>query len=308
MSERSTWASVPWNPVLNGGQIIGYQKHLVPYVPGGTHLQTLDVWIPPPPEVPPAADLPALPGTWVVWLHGGAWRDPKISAFAFEAAARHLLEGDISHIAGLASFNYRLSPYPGKPSDDAAHLAQHPDHVADVFAGLAFLQSLGAGKYILAGHSCGATLAFQTAMGPERWGLDGPKIAVPAAVAGFNGLYDLQGFITAPDAGFEGLRDVYEEFTRGAFGDDAELWKSVSPATADPSWVAGWTVGGGKRVTLVQSGEDTLVPRTQLEAMWQCLQGRVELSEKEANGGHDEMWVDGRRMAEILAEMAAELN
>jgi len=307
MSKHSTWASVPWTPVLNGRHIIGYQKHLVPYLLGGNSLQTLDVWIPLP-EAPPAAHLPALPGTWVVWLHGGAWRDPNISASAFEPAARHLLERKASHIAGLASFNYRLSPYPGTPSDDAAHSARHPDHVADVLSGLAYLQGLGADKYILAGHSCGATLAFQAAMGPERWGLGGPKIIAPVAVAGFNGLYDLEGFITTPDAGFENLRDVYEEFTRGAFGDDAEAWKSVSPATANPSWVTEWTANGGKTVTLVQSGEDTLVPRTQLEAMWRCLQGRVELNEKEANGGHDEMWVDGRRMAGILAEMAAELN
>lgn len=418
--DRSAWASVPWTPVTNptagagagtGSGTIGWHKAGVPYLPPGTavSLQTLDVWIPAsggdnstttPPE---PSSLPRLPGTWIVYIHGGAWRDPSIAASSFTPAATNLLLRATTHpddprkIAGLVSLNYRLSPHPSRPApDDPARQAKHPDHIADVLAALAFLHRLDIlsrsssttttttqnpsrpGGWILTGHSCGATLAFQAVMAPARWGLSGSRPsdahhphplasshqrcpqpqpqppAKPAAIVGFNGLYDLAGFLAAPPPGYEGLREPYREFVRGAFGEREEVWRAVCPvtahsvasaspsaagggagistgdgvvvgggedasgATAPGGWVAEWTGDGDgertkedkKMVVLVQSREDTLVPYQQLEAMRACLEGnqQVDVRVREAGGQHDEIWRDGRRMAEVLWEVVGALE
>ncbi|KAK1749998.1 Alpha/Beta hydrolase protein [Echria macrotheca] len=322
----SIWASRPWTPVRSedSSAIIGWTKARVSYLDSSPlEQQTLDVYIPLPPEhsttPPPAGTLPLLPGKWIIFIHGGAWRDPKILSSAFIPAARRLLATNPGEISGMASLNYRLSPHPDHPSsspDDAAgRNAHHPDHIADVLSGLSFLQQLAPDmEYVLAGHSCGATLAFQVVMRkPERWGLPGMQIRLPRAVVGFNGLYDLAGFIARPDEGFEDLREAYVEFTRGAFGDDESVWRDVCPTTAaDPGgWVGEWAAGGGQKVCLVQSPEDTLVPRGQLEGLWAVLEdagkGEVVVEEREASGGHDAIWM-GEGMAPVLVEVLRSLD
>ncbi|KAM7208516.1 Alpha/Beta hydrolase fold [Naviculisporaceae sp. PSN 640] len=342
MSENdwSTWASVPWVGVTgadsNGGsQVIGWHKKRVPYVPDDHHhlsLQNLDVWIPAgdsdnqtqtPPE---SSEFPKRSGSWLIFIHGGAWRDPIVDSSCFSAAASHILrklasESDGSApIAGLASLNYRLSPYPDHPTDpsppsdpgvppDPARLAKHPDHIADVLTGIAFLQRLGAanGRYVLAGHSCGATLAFQAVMDPARWGLKEKTIGKPSVLLGVNGLYDLAGFIANPPAKFKDLRDAYEEFTRGAFGDDKAAWKAACPATAS-AWPHEWK--DGTRVILVQSRGDSLVPYDQLEGMRAYLEAESSLhvEELEAGGEHDQIWEEGDRLAQLCSEAVSRLR
>ena len=257
--------------------------------------------------------LPSPPGCWIVFIHGGAWRDPAVTASCFDRAAVALLsrarDSRSSPIAGLASLNYRLSPHPNHPSDNPDNKARHPDHIADVLTGLAFLQWLGGakGEYLLAGHSCGATLAFQAVMHPARWGLS-TVVNKPTAVVGLNGLYDLAGFIARPPSAFEGLRDAYEDFTRGAFGDEEEVWRAVCPTTAE-GWTREWTASR-RRAVLVQSSEDTLVPREQLEGLKASLEEEgVEVREMGAGGEHDEMWDKGEgRMAQILWDVVSELE
>ncbi|KAK3293514.1 Alpha/Beta hydrolase protein [Chaetomium fimeti] len=364
-ADWSAWASVPWSPVgvgdspnnNNTNTPIGWLKSGIPYLPqeDAVALQTLDVWIPantsssssttttttttpnqssPPPNPPNK--------TWIVYIHGGAWRDPAITSTSFTAAATNLLlraagttNADStlslseSGLAGLVSLNYRLSPHPSHPpstpADKLSRSARHPEHVADVRAALAFLGRLGilggggsgGGNWVLAGHSCGATLAFQAVMHPRRWGLasrgevasPGEGLPKPAVLVGFNGLYDLAGFIAAPPEGFGHLREGYREFVEGAFGADEGVWKNVCPATVEGNWVGEWIGDGhadgegpGKTVVLVQSREDTLVPWDQLEAMRARLadEGRVGVKVMEATGKHDDVWREGGRMAEVL--------
>ncbi|KAL2160821.1 hypothetical protein VTH06DRAFT_1018, partial [Thermothelomyces fergusii] len=125
-ADRSAWASVPWTAVsapptgadrstgngnpngkVNGGDvpIIGWLKSGVPYLPPGkaTSLQTLDVWVPnlqPTATDATAPDPSSLPldsrgssssSVWIVYIHGGAWRDPRISSASFSPAATDLL-------------------------------------------------------------------------------------------------------------------------------------------------------------------------------------------------------------------------
>jgi hypothetical protein len=58
----------------------------------------------------------------------------------------------------------------------------------------------------------------------------------------------------------------------------------------------------GRRVVLVQSKGDTLVPRSQLEGMRRALEREgIEVREMEAEAEHDELWGKGEgRMADIL--------
>lgn len=339
-NDWSTWASVPWIGITDAdpnssGNVIGWYKKRVPYVPGSHRqlsLQNLDVWIPAsgsdndaqtPPE---ATDLPKRPGHWLIFIHGGAWRDPAVDSSCFSAAALNIVrkiasepDGSVQ-IAGLASINYRLSPYPNHrtdpspPSDpgatpDPTRLAKHPDHIADVLTGIAFLQRLGGahGQYVLSGHSCGATLAFQAVMNPTRWGLEELTISKPSILLGVNGLYDLAGFIANPPAKYKGLRDAYEEFTRGAFGDDEAAWRAACPATAS-TWPHEWKEG--IRAILVQSQEDSLVPYDQLEEMKAYLKAKstLQVEELEAGGEHDQIWGKGDRLAELCFEAVSRLQ
>ncbi|KAH6848265.1 hypothetical protein B0I37DRAFT_406033 [Chaetomium sp. MPI-CAGE-AT-0009] len=383
-ADWSAWASVPWSPVRRpetetgtepgatpgvvGGlpntntdantdtnTPIGWLKSGIPYLPPGdaVALQTLDVWIPattttttttaPDPSSPP----PNHPNkTWIVYIHGGAWRDPAITSASFTATATNLLLRSTtttitnphpttseSGLAGLISLNYRLSPHPAyaASSSHSNNKARHPDHIADVCAALAFLGRLGIlgggtdgnrKRWVLAGHSCGATLAFQAVMHPGRWGLslgsggagagDWQK---PAALVGFNGLYDLAGFIAEPPEGYGHLREGYREFVEGAFGADEGVWRGVCPATAEGNWVGEW-IGDGhadgepeQTVVLVQSREDTLVPWEQLEVMRVRLvdEGMVGVKVMGATGKHDDVWREGKRMAEVLWNTLEEL-
>ncbi|KAK4135683.1 alpha/beta-hydrolase [Trichocladium antarcticum] len=342
-ADWSAWATVPWTPLTgpatgtdgaaNSNPIIGYHKASVPCAPRSNPplaLQTLDVWLPASasPTTPDASTLPqpssaaAGPGTWIIYIHGGAWRDPAITASSFTPAATALLQSQLTNtnktsttspdprLAGLASLNYRLSPHPAHPAPaDPARQARHPDHIADIRAALAFLHRLLPASahehsYILAGHSCGATLAFQAVMAPSRWGLSptDPRSEPPAvaAVVGFNGLYDLAGFLAAPPAGYAHLAGPYAEFTRGAFGGDERVWRAEDKKKKRTRKVL---------AVLVQSREDTLVPYAQLEGLRGVLEreggGAVEVRVMEAGGDHDDIWKDGRRMAEVLAEVVA---
>ena len=95
-----------------------------------------------------------------------------VTSTSFKATESILREKGLP-IAGFASISYRLSAHPNHPQDpintDPKDFqdAKHPGHIDDVEAALAFLQNTYGfgGRYILVGHSCGATLAFQAVMG-----------------------------------------------------------------------------------------------------------------------------------------------
>ncbi|KAH6984735.1 Alpha/Beta hydrolase protein [Ilyonectria sp. MPI-CAGE-AT-0026] len=325
----SAWASIPWSsvpsPVDADGKssIIGWHKRRVPYTPNGTYLQTLDVWIP---NSDQQASCPSSAATsnrsqtgpWIVYIHGGAWRDPLVNSSSFEQTATNLLHASTAGelpFAGIVSLNYRLSPHPNHPTDpappkdpnaslDAARTVHHPDHIHDTLTALVFLQGLGvANDYILAGHSCGATMAFQVAMNPSRWGLSaGEAPKKPRVVVGLNGLYDLAAFMKKPDESHLKLVSVYDSFTRGAFGDDEKTWAAICPTVVE-DWKTEWPEG--ERIVLVQSRSDSLVPYSQLQLMRQHLEqlaGGIKVDELGASGDHNELWQRGDELADILKQ------
>ncbi|KAH7139582.1 Alpha/Beta hydrolase protein [Dactylonectria estremocensis] len=318
----STWASIPWSAAG-----AGWHKHRVPYVSSATHLHTLYLWVPranedassPP---PPAHKIPGTTGKWIVYLHGGAWRDPLVDSSSFDTAALKILAAKSTiPIAGVASVNYPLSSHPNHPTHpapprdpsepvDVARTAKHPDHIIAVLTALAYLQREHGiiHDYILAGHSCGATLAFQATMDAQRWNvLESDKKIVPAikkpsVLVGLNGLYDLAHFLQRPDESHTALVPAYDAFTKGAFDDDEKVWKLVCPTDVE-DWSKEWPEG--KTVFLVQSPDDELVPYSQTGLM----KGRpaktsnVEVNEIDASGRHNDLWKEGDRLAEILFEV-----
>ncbi|KAJ5893930.1 hypothetical protein N7495_005621 [Penicillium taxi] len=292
-------------------------------------------------------------GQFTSYIHGGAWRDPTVTSAAFDAAESILTSNSPSlPISGYASISYRLSAHPNHPQDETStppedfRSAKHPDHIRDVEAALAFLQNtygFGA-RYILVGHSCGATLAFQAVMGAvaghrEQSFIGGamdtgagakmvstssgplpPRLSAhPTAIVGVAGIYDLRRLVDTH-------RDIsaYREFVEGAFGVDQMLWDTVSPAQMMGSRgvEGGWK--SGRLVILAHSKEDGLVDEGQMDAMrtalkgWestkadfvsQDLPGRDRrVRELEISDKHDNHWVIGEGLARAIKYAFLELQ
>ena len=266
-----------------------------------------------------------------------------VTSASFDATQSILRDTDLP-IAGFASISYRLSAHPNHPQDrqktapNVFQDAKHPDHIRDVEAALALLQNTYGfgGRYILVGHSCGATLAFQVVMGAvlghrEQAFIGGkedsdisigvvsatpgplpPRLtAHPTAIVGVAGIYDLRRL---RDAHHE--ISAYQEFIEGAFGANELLWDGVSPAQMASSRGVedGWK--SGRLVVLAHSKDDDLVDDSQMEAMKKALmhweQTEVQIPAQELShrhkririlsirGAHDEAWEKGDELARAV--------
>ncbi|KAF9887499.1 hypothetical protein FE257_010077 [Aspergillus nanangensis] len=249
---------------------------------------------------------------WIVLIHGGAWRDPTQTATNYLLPVSKILPPTLP-IAGIASISYRLSAHPSHPQDPQTtdpydfRAAKHPDHILDVQDALAFLQNkYGFGdRYVLVGHSCGATLAFQSVMGGYRLAAG----LAPRAILGVAGIYDLRRLRDAHS-------DVsaYQEFIEGAFGADENLWDEVSPAVVEGKGGVGDEWRKGRLAVLAHSVDDGLVDLDQREAMKSALgqweeKGQVERSVEtlDLKGAHDEAWENGNELAEAITFTLAKL-
>ncbi|CAD0094366.1 unnamed protein product [Aureobasidium mustum] len=289
----------------------------VPY--GSTRLNLLDICIPNrQPEDPQQA-------VWLVYIHGGAWRDPLINRRSFNTALDMLIKDDQSHnIAGFVSLDYRLSPYPSHPTspsspDDDSRNVQHPEHLNDVLGALSFLGSnageeiglkkggairlpdtlsIAVGRYVLCGHSCGATLAMQaTAVLSAEHG----AIRPPVALSGIEGIYDVAALVATH------THPAYREFVTAAFGQNEETWVTASQLTNKLDKWHG-------NVLLVQSSSDELVDMQQTDSMMEKLvaQGftRTSTTSTGKEGKqvlktvidclHDEVWEKGTELVKAI--------
>jgi kynurenine formamidase len=309
------WSSTPW---VDSGDT--WHKRRVPYVQDATYLHTLDIWQPKSLQgfSPQTVDsLPRGKGPWVIYIHGGAWRDPLVDSSSFEATALKLLSDKSTSIAGVASINYPLSSHPNHPTHpapprdpsegvDVARQARHPDHIIALLTAISFIQNeLGvAHEYVLSGHSCGATMTFQTVMNPDRWlgtakKITVPKVQKPSVIAPLNGLYDLAAFINDPPESHKQLKSLYTDFTKNAFGDDEVVWKAICP-TSVADWKTEWPEG--KVVVIAQSKEDGLVPYAQTELMKDHLRktSTLEVVEMKASGDHNDLWKQADEIVNII--------
>ncbi|GAB1739349.1 hypothetical protein NU219Hw_g4311t1 [Hortaea werneckii] len=283
-------------------------------------LNTLDYYIPRRPST-------AAHQLWIIYIHGGAWRDPEIDSTSFLPTQSLLLQSrEMDQIAGFASINYRLSPYPShphSPSDptDPARNAHHPDHLNDILAALRHLQdTFSFGRhYLLVGHSCGATLAFQAAMMQQHQPQQqrhsssppSPPLPPPLALLAVEGLYDLPALLS-----YHASSPIYHHLITNAFGPDPEDWARASPTTlssasnpitSDPITSASASTSASPLtptlIVLAHSRQDELVEWQQVDLMHSRLksqgfnevegEGGRRLKLIELHGAHDDVWRDG---------------
>ncbi|RMZ69064.1 alpha beta-hydrolase [Pyrenophora seminiperda CCB06] len=310
-------------------------KHLpsVPYTSPATPLQTLDIWLP---EHQSQATN-STPALWILYMHGGAWRDPTKDSHQVDATLAHLFTSHaaaIPNIAGIASLNYRLSPYPThvtNPStpDDASRNARHPDHVRDVVSGIHHLQRVhGMRRWIGVGHSCGATLLMQlvSGIGLDKT-IDMPTIVGPEALILLEGIYNIPLMLQnhSPPVCPEPISTIYKTLVKGAFGDDDEhVYMKVSPVAGKYN-AQQWPEG--RLLVICHSYEDELVERAQRDVMcvaldregWSIVmevgdeedevraEGRRVLNVRDLRGTHDWVWEDGKQIATLIAEVVGRL-
>ena len=138
-------------------------------------LQSYEVYI-------PDGDTPMVdtkpPRYWVIYIHGGYYRDPRVDATSFHSVLELLQTSPLysrirTLVAAYASLNYRLSTHSDFPQDKDTpprelRNARHPDHINDVLCAIHDLQQKFHfhDRYVLVGHSVGATLAYQVALCP----------------------------------------------------------------------------------------------------------------------------------------------
>jgi kynurenine formamidase len=313
----------------------------IPYISHANRLQNLSIYLPRTPETAglagtpvtslPGADAPSRLPRYLVHVHGGAWRDPRLTSASIEPAVACAFSGDgPAPVAAIASLNYTVSPfgYPAPPfmanppvpydaikdnHTDPAREALHPQHVSDALHGLALLGSLGltGGSYVLSGHSAGACLALQSVLQPPgHYGLGYlPEPPCPAALLGLNGLYDLPALATADGLGASHahLRDDYERLLSGAFGTDQDAWPAVSPASFDPADIAARIREGNapRLVVLDQSTEDQLVPMNQKDRLTVALAQVPGLRVAQGHrltGKHAAPWEEGITICRSLLD------
>lgn len=231
--------------------------------------------------------------------------------------ALHKLSPSQNDIAAVASIHYGLSPYPNHPRlpsspDDPSRNNVHPEHISDILTALKWLQDKYAfgSNYVLAGHSCGATLAFQTltrsmgSIGASEDSDDGGKLPVnPLGVVGLSGIYDMKLLVQD-----HAHIDVYRQFTEGAFGKNEAVWKIASPV--DWGYSALWPRG---RVTVLgHSDADQLVNWKQTETMSDLLKRETTKKRKDivfkTTGEHDDAWIHGDGLAEGFLQALAVLH
>lgn len=146
-------------------------------------------------------------GRWLVIIHGGLWRDPRVT----RRNAHHMMEtlGSFPPFHGAASLDYRISPE-----------VKHPEHYNDVADQMRYLTAVYKPEHIvLIGHSAGAFLAAQIAQNFEPIEL----------CIGIEGIYDLHSFV-------EELPD-YKPAIDDAFGTDTAHWPRLKKSRAGSSYI-----------------------------------------------------------------------
>ncbi|KAH3906151.1 hypothetical protein HBH56_209230 [Parastagonospora nodorum] len=302
-----------------------YPKHTtsIPYAgESSSPLQTLDIWLPRPLEQSDADK-----SLWIVFIHGGAWRDPLQTAANANATIKHLSSNPPSNLAGIASLNYRLSPYPSHPThpsdpSDPDRNVAHPAHIEDLAAAVSFLQrEHGMKRWIGLGHSCGATMLCHYVSG-----MTGDIGLGPEGLILIAGIYNIPLLLRnhLPPAVPENVAVIYSTLISGAFGTDSSVYQGVSP-------VAGrygkdvWK--GGKLVVLAHSYEDELVERAQRDVMcvafdregWSIVMedgdeeanivtGRRVLEVRDIKGTHNFVWEDGEQSAKLILDALQRLT
>ena len=266
-------------------------------------LQSYDVYV--------AEDAPEQ-GYWIIYIHGGYFRDPNVTSTSFLPALSLLASSSVANeIVGYASLNYRLSKHERYPQDETntptyeLRNALWLDHFNDVRAAIAHLQrkySFGS-NYLLVGHSVGATMALLYTLGaltPSEVEIPPPRIVPPTAVLGVSGIYDIE----ALHKSFPGYIDI----TSNAIPKPQDH-VTASPARRPISEF--WT----KTIILAHSHDDGLVDWQQVDLMREIFEQKPQeggtvksVRVVEIHGKHNEIWEKGTELATAISEALTEIR
>lgn len=236
----------------------------------------------------------------VRYIHGGAWRDPKVGSSSFEPAVHELWKSSTrDSIAGFASIDYRLSPYPTHPDepsfdDDPSRNVHYPSHLLDVAHALLFLEKEYRinNRYVLIGHSAGATMAFEL----HGWYTSGSSLPTPACVLGVSGIYNFEAFVENHSS-----ITAYREIMENAFP-DRSLWEQASPYANRIAGPAAWE--SARAIIISHSDDDELVEKAQasfmLDRTRRTANGKDKVHYLQATGAHDEIWQTGSILAGLI--------
>lgn len=151
------------------------------------------------------------PKKWIVYIHGGAWRDPTNTHHDGDYIISSILNARPEEFSG-ASMDYPLSSS-----------VQHPGFVDNTLKALALLnERYQVDEYIIVGHSAGAHIGLQTFI----FGRHQPDTLVLTQkchkLFGIEGIYILD-LLTVENEGYRG-------FTEEAFGENKDgAWDAASP-------------------------------------------------------------------------------
>lgn len=236
------------------------------------------------------------------YVHGGAWRDPEVDSKSFQATVDNLWQSPLkSRIEGFASINYRLSPYPSHPRlpsspDDPSRNVHDPSHVEDLAAALSYLNKKYNidGRYLLIGHSAGATMAFQV----RNATVTTEPLPQPLAVLGVSGIYEFNAFVE-----YHKQIPAYDELTVNAFP-ERQKWAEDSPSSNQHPLGAIWETA--RAVIISHSKQDELVEAAQatymLDRARNIFAGQGGVSFVEATGAHNDIWKSGHILAGVIVK------
>lgn len=218
-----------------------------------------------------------------------------VDSNSFEPAVNELWKSPLrTSIAGFASINYRLSPYadhaelPSSPEDPSRNV-HYPSHLSDIERALIYLEDQYriSNRYLLVGHSAGATMALELQKG---------SLPTPLVVLGVAGIYDFEGLIQAHD------HPAYKEFMENAFPDKT-LWKKAAPYT---NFSPHNLYEIAKVVVISYSDDDQLVETGQAMSMLERIElgplpkSRVHVLK--ASGNHNDIWESGTILAGLITK------
>ena len=167
-------------------------------------------------------------------------------------------------------------------------------------AALIYLQrryNFGA-RYVLVGHSAGASLAFQVVAGlTSVISNSDSNLVLPRAVVGFEGIYDFCGLD-------ERMGGAYTPFFEGAFGGDRGGWDAAAPVKFTGNFGKRWNVEGNPLGVLGWSRDDKLIDEPEVDDMAARLSGDGvhTIVIKDLRGGHHEICEDGAGVARLILE------
>jgi kynurenine formamidase len=224
-----------------------------------------------------------------------------VDSKSFEPAVNAIWKSPLrDSIAGFASINYRLSSYPSHskfPSlpDDPSRNVHYPAHIEDVAQALLYLDEnyqIG-NRYLLVGHSAGATMAFEL----HNSYLQSGSLPQPVCVLGISGIFDFEAFVENHSE-----IPVYKKIMDNAFPDKS-LWEEASPYI---NRSLGHIWEQAKAVVISHSKHDGLVEYSQATSMLERVRAIAHCSERvhflEASGAHDEIWENGNILAGLIME------